>query len=104
MGGANAAAMEALAEAEKAREAELQGYRLPPKGQSLKVLKCALYTLGYKRDDVRDAHTKKTDWSKMKMNFNNNFFTTLQAYDPAGNVADEGKKKKKKGKKGGKKG
>merc|ERR1712025_1125130 len=76
-------AAQAAVLAMKSKIAELQRYRLPPKGQSLKVLKCALYTLGYKRDDVRDSHTKKTDWSKMKMNFNNNFFTTLQAYDPA---------------------
>merc|ERR1712025_50767 len=76
-------AAQAAVLAMKSKIAELQRYRLPPKGQSLKVLKCALFTLGYKRDDVRDAHTKKTDWSKMKMNFNNNFFTTLQAYDPA---------------------
>merc|ERR1712025_1379792 len=89
----------------KSKIAELQRYRLPPKGQSVKVLKCALFTLSYKREDVRDAHTKKTDWGKKKMNFNNEFFTRLQAYDPAGTVADEGKKKKskKKGKGKGKK-
>jgi len=98
-------AAQAAVLAMKSKIAELQRYRLPPKGQSLKVLKCALFTLGYKRDDVRDAHTKKTDWAKMKMNFNNTFFTTLQGYDPAATVAEEGKKKKskKKGKKGKKK-
>merc|ERR1712032_1571691 len=95
-------AAQAAVLAMKSKIAELQRYRLPPKGQSLKVLKCALFTLGYKRDDVRDAHTKKTDWAKMKMNFNNTFFTTLQGYDPAATVGQEGKKKK--SKKGGKKG
>merc|ERR1712032_430297 len=89
-------AAQAAVLAMKSKIAELQRYRLPPKGQSMKVLKCALYTLGYKRDDVRDSHTKKTDWSKMKMNFNNEFFTTLQAYDPAETVGKEGKKKKSK--------
>merc|ERR1719197_2371649 len=70
-------AAQAAVLAMKSKIAELQRYRLPPKGQSVKVLKCALFTLSYKRDDVRDTRTKKTDWGKMKMNFNN-FFTTLQ--------------------------
>merc|ERR1719284_2221626 len=87
-------AAQAAVLAMKSKIAELQRYRLPPKGASVKVLKCALFTLGYKRDDVRDAHTKKTDWSKMKMNFNNDFFTKLQAYDPSGTMSKEGKTKK----------
>lgn len=84
----------------KSKIAELQRYRLAPKGKSMNVLKCALYTLSYKREDVRDAQTNKTDWAKMKMNFNNDFFTKLQAYDPAATVADEGKLKKSKKNKG----
>ena len=96
-------AAQAAVLAMKSKIAELQRYRLPPKGQSVKVLKCVLFTLGYKREDVRDTHTKKMDWGKMKMNFNNEFFTRLQAYDPAGTVADEGKKKKSKKKGKGKK-
>ena len=93
-------AAQAAVFAMQSKIAELQRYRLPPKGQSMKVLKCALYTLGYTRDDVRDSHTKKTDWAKLKMHFNNDFFTTLQAYDPTDTVWQEGKKMK--SKKGGK--
>lgn len=84
----------------KSKIAELQRYRMAPKGKAMSVLKCALYTLAYTRENVRDAHTNKTDWLKMKMNFNNEFFTKLQEYDPAATVADESKKKKSKKKKG----
>jgi hypothetical protein len=61
---------------------ELERYKIAPKGESLKALKAACFTLGYTRDDIQDKATKKLDWLKMRQIFGGSFFDRLRAFDP----------------------
>ena len=60
---------------------ELERYKIAPKGDSLRALKAACFTLGYSKDAIVDRATKKLEWRKMRKLFGGDFFERLQAFD-----------------------
>jgi hypothetical protein len=66
----------------QAKVKELERYKIAPKGDSMRALKAACYTVGINRKVIVDKATKKLDWMKMRRLFGGEFFKKLHSFDP----------------------